>query len=352
MLRPMEARSPRGSSLPDDPAGWYCVAFSSEIDPGGVLARTLAGRELVLFRTRAGRLVALDAHCPHQGAHLGHGGAVEGECIRCPFHGFRFDAQGVCTQTGYATRPPPRAKSRVWPLVERHGVVMVYWHPDGCAPAWEIPDLDTGGWTPLRTHTFTFASHVQEVAENAVDVGHFRWVHGYEDLREIRPLRVEGPLLTVAYGMSRPRRTFAVMKTARAEFEIHQHGLGYARVEVWLPDYHMRTRQFVLARPLGGGQVELAIAISLKHLEAPRRIHPALAFLPRVWLTERIADAAIAEYARDVGQDVPLWRHKRYLDRPALAEGDGPVGAFRRWARQFYEPLTPTAVTSPEEVTS
>lgn len=37
-------------------------------------------------------------------------------------------------------------------------------------------------------------------------------------------------------------------------------------------------------------------------------------------------------------QDLPIWRHKRFIERPALAEGDGPLGRYRTWARQFYKP--------------
>lgn len=45
----------------------------------------------------------------------------------------------------------------------------------------------------------------------------------------------------------------------------------------------------------------------------------------------------MVHFVTDVGQDVPLWEHKRYLDAPALAVGDGPIGLYRRWARQFYQ---------------
>jgi hypothetical protein len=33
---------------------------------------------------------------------------------------------------------------------------------------------------------------------------------------------------------------------------------------------------------------------------------------------------------------VRIWEHKRYLARPALAAGDGPLGLYRKWTRQFY----------------
>lgn len=43
-----------------------------------------------------GELRVFDAFCPHQGAHLGHGGSLDDDCLRCPFHGFHFDPEGRC----------------------------------------------------------------------------------------------------------------------------------------------------------------------------------------------------------------------------------------------------------------
>ncbi|MGH2503641.1 MAG: Rieske 2Fe-2S domain-containing protein [Ktedonobacterales bacterium] len=60
------------------PNSWYAVAFSADLRPGAVVARTLAEHDIVLFRTRGGTACALDAHCPHLGAHLGIGGRGRG----------------------------------------------------------------------------------------------------------------------------------------------------------------------------------------------------------------------------------------------------------------------------------
>ena len=49
-----------------------------------------------------------------------------------------------------------------------------------------------------------------------------------------------------------------------------------------------------------------------------------------------MAQLYIDEIARGVGEDIPIWENKRYVERPPLCEGDGPIGQYRRWARQFY----------------
>ncbi|MBA17767.1 MAG: Rieske (2Fe-2S) protein, partial [Sphingomonas sp.] len=67
------------------PFGWFGVGYSNELAVGEVRPVHYFGRELVLFRNENGEAGLLDAYCPHLGAHLGHGGKVEGDSIRCPF---------------------------------------------------------------------------------------------------------------------------------------------------------------------------------------------------------------------------------------------------------------------------
>lgn len=318
------------------PSSWYCVALSSELPPGTVLGRVLAGRELVLFRTASGALGAMDAHCPHLGAHLAHGGRVEGECIRCPFHGFSFDTRGTCVKTGYDTRPPPKAVARTWPVREMHGAVLIWFDAEGLPPSWELPDVDSSGWTALRHRTLRFRGHVQEIAENSVDLGHFSYVHGFQNVRQTRELVTEGPYLSLSYSTTQHPKVLGAPKAVVTEFDIHQHGLGYARVEVSLPDLGLRSRQFILARPLNEDEVEMILGVSVREVESSARVHPLMMLAPRKWLTEVLAETNIRELEQAVQQDVPLWSHKKFIQLPALAQGDGPIGAYRQWVRQFY----------------
>ena len=73
------------------PSGWFRVAFSGELEKGEVKSLQYFGEEQVLFVSESGAVQLFEAHCPHLGAHLGRGGSVEGEMLRCPFHGWGFD---------------------------------------------------------------------------------------------------------------------------------------------------------------------------------------------------------------------------------------------------------------------
>ena len=64
---------------------WFRVATSQELSPKQVIPLHYFGKDLVLFRTEKGTPCILDAHCPHLGAHLGYGGTVKDNTIRCPY---------------------------------------------------------------------------------------------------------------------------------------------------------------------------------------------------------------------------------------------------------------------------
>ena len=325
---------PRAAPLPPFPNGWYALAFSHELRPGAVRAVPFMGEERVLFRTAGGAACAMDAYCPHLGAHLGHGGRIEGETIRCPFHGFQYDVQGRCVSTPYGKRIPSQARVPVLPLRETHGLILAFHDAHGRAPAWEVPALDEAGWSPLLTTATTLRGHPQETTENSVDVGHFAVVHGYGGVETLKEARVDGSYLNARYAMVHGK-TF-LGRRVRAEFEVHVHGLGYSFVEATVPALGLSLRHFVLATPTDGENIVLRLALSLHGDTRPQRIHPLLGLLPRDLVNRIVARKAFAGFTRDAQQDFVIWQHKRYVQPPILAEGDGPVARYRHWARQFY----------------
>ncbi len=80
--------------------------------------------------------------CPHLGAHLGHGGTVDGCEIVCPFHGWKPDADGANTDIPYSERTNKKGTLLTYPVVERNGVSFAWYHPEAdVAPMWDVPEL-------------------------------------------------------------------------------------------------------------------------------------------------------------------------------------------------------------------
>ena len=68
-----------------------------QLKAGVPIPLNLFDKDLAIYRTQSGKVHVLDAFSPHMGAHLGIGGTVVGEEIRCPFHMWTFNGDGVCT---------------------------------------------------------------------------------------------------------------------------------------------------------------------------------------------------------------------------------------------------------------
>ena len=94
------------------PVGWFHVDFSENLKVGEIRNVELFGQEWVLFRTESGKPGMSDPYCPHLGAHMGHGGKVCGEHLRCPFHHWEYDADGWCKSIPYAKVMPPIVKKQ------------------------------------------------------------------------------------------------------------------------------------------------------------------------------------------------------------------------------------------------
>ncbi|APR88213.1 Phenylpropionate dioxygenase [Minicystis rosea] len=301
------------------------------------LTRPFMSEEIVLYRTASGEARAVAPYCPHLGAHLGRSGNVEGETLRCAFHGFCFDGAGACVATGYGTKPPPLARLAVRHVREQHGVIMVWHDPSGKPPAWEVPMLDTEGWSPFVLERLSLRGHPQETTENSVDFGHFAIVHGYRNVRVIREARIEGPYLTARYAMTRGLGPFGRIGVALdTEFELHVHGLGYSLVEVDIKSLGLRTRHLVMSTPTEEGRIALTLGVSMKEPRTLDALGKVRDHLPLRRLTYGMASIAFPIFRHDVMQDFDIWENKRYVARPALAQGDGPVGLYRKWVTQFY----------------
>lgn len=301
------------------PNGWFAVCFGDDLAPGTVRPAHYFGRELVVLRGEDGVARVFDAYCPHLGAHLGHGGRVAGDGIRCPFHGWRYDGSGRCVEIPYAKRIPPQARLRAWPVLEKNGLVFVWRHAEGAPPAWPIPavpELADEAWTRPERREWVVRSVSQEMAENTVDRAHFRFVHGTQGIAETESAEIQGHVLRVVSTnrVATPRGE----QRGRIEIEAHGFGLGVTRFS---------------------GIAELLVVTSGAPIDGERthtRLQLAVKKLPDSDATRGVGGAFLAEVERQFTQDIPIWENKAHLEHPLLVEGEGEIALVRRWARQFY----------------
>jgi nitrite reductase/ring-hydroxylating ferredoxin subunit len=317
------------------PNGWFVVATSEELQPKNAVPLHYFGRELVLFRTESGVAHLLDAYCPHLGAHLGYGGKVVGECVRCPFHAWSFDGAGTCTEVPYAKKIPPRARIHPWTVREQNGLILAYHHADGQAPSHELPLLPEHGseeWTPFQQQRWKVRMHCQEVGENAADVAHQRFLHLTGAVPEVLEFRDAGPVFEL-------RTKMPGMRT-----HVTMYGLG---AEVFRGRLHLSTRppSGVNGENEANGEKTPTGPVDCLDAIFTTPIDEDFVDMRHIFSVKRCAteeETAVAESswiktaADGVADDIRIWERKAYRQPPMLCDGDGPIGQFRRWARQFY----------------
>lgn len=158
---------------------WYIAAWADELRDEVLLARTLLGAPVVLWRLPDGRPVAFEDRCCHRSLPLSLG-RVTGETLQCGYHGLEFDAAGHCIRIPGQTRIPEGARVRSYPAIERYRWIWVWMGDPGLANEAFMPDfhwLDAPGWV-APTGRFHLKGHYQLLVDNLLDFSHLQFVHG------------------------------------------------------------------------------------------------------------------------------------------------------------------------------
>lgn len=306
------------------PYGWFQVLYPEDLPVGATKALYYFDRHLVAWRDDRGQAHVMDAFCPHLGAHLGHGGTVEDCEIRCPFHGWKFDAEGHNTDIPYSERVNRKAAIRTFPTVERNGKLMVWFHPDDKPPLWEVPELaevtgdDFTG--PIRTR-YVVNAGIQEMGENGVDSAHFRYVHDTATVPEIESYVTDSHRSE----MQSIQRFPTPRGVVDGRIESYAEGPGVSNV--WFKGI-VDTLLMSASTPIDAETTETRFDFYIRNLGDAAT-------------TSNVGKAFVAEVDKQFKEDTPIWEHKAHLVRPALADNDGPFMKFRKWYSQFYaEPVS------------
>lgn len=181
-------------------AMWHPVCqepASGEVSGGELFAQRYAVASV------GGRaLVAVDS-CPHRGARLSAGTIHDDGCLRCPYHGWRFGADGTCVAIPATGSVPIAARANLT-VVPSHTALGLVWirgdHSDGVfaaieSPEWEALAKDGSGIAAAWLPDTTINSSASQFIDNFLDVAHFPVVHagtfGADEADEVGDLVVE-----------------------------------------------------------------------------------------------------------------------------------------------------------------
>ena len=157
---------------------WQPVALCSEIETLPRAVR-MFGEDLVVFRTRQGKVAILARHCSHRGTSLEFGiPSVEG--IRCCYHGWHYAVNGQILDT---PGDPPTSKLKdqmchpAYPAIEYNGIVFGYFGPPEEIPEFPIYDSYEIPGDKLVPYSLTYPCNWLQVHENVMDPVHAVFLH-------------------------------------------------------------------------------------------------------------------------------------------------------------------------------
>jgi 5,5'-dehydrodivanillate O-demethylase len=158
---------------------WHPVAALSEMSGRWTKRIRLLGEDLVLFRDRSGKLGLIGEFCPHRRASLAYG-IPTADGIRCPYHGWQFDAAGQCLEqpnepAGSSFKD--KVQTTGYPVETLGGLIFAYLGP---APVPVLPRFE-GFVCERAVRTIGVAlvpCNWLQIMENSLDPVHTEWLHG------------------------------------------------------------------------------------------------------------------------------------------------------------------------------
>jgi len=186
------------------PNQWYAILPSKSVGKNEIVAVRRLNLDLALFRDSNGEICCVVDQCPHRGAALS-AGKIEGDCIRCPFHGLEFDKNGKCTfipANGKAsTADISRYNVRHYLVKELNGIIYL-WYGDAEKAAEKLPFFydqidETYSYSEIEDH---WNSHYSRCIENQLDVVHVPIVH-YNTIGRGNKTLVNGPKVLYENGI-------------------------------------------------------------------------------------------------------------------------------------------------------
>jgi phenylpropionate dioxygenase-like ring-hydroxylating dioxygenase large terminal subunit len=156
---------------------WYVAAIPEEVGEG-VLNRWILNEPVIMYRTEAGKPVAMLDMCPHRSYPLSKGTRL-GDRIRCNYHGLEFEPDGKCAHIPGQKNIAPRCRATTFPVVEKWRWLWIWMGDPKLADESKIPDMhwnDDPEWIPTGGR-FDIDCNYQLLVDNLMDLSHETFVH-------------------------------------------------------------------------------------------------------------------------------------------------------------------------------
>jgi 5,5'-dehydrodivanillate O-demethylase oxygenase subunit len=229
---------------------WQPVYRASDLAPGRALPIRILGEDLTLYRGESSTPHLVASGCAHRGTQLSTGW-VEGDCLRCRYHGWRYDGTGQCVeQPGEVDSFAAKVRITSYPTEEYLGLIFAYLGEAPPPPLRHYPDFEGPGVLevdPPEVWPCNFFNRL----DNACDLAHVAFTHRATALRmnqggrlAVRSVSAE----ETEYGI---RTTSSVPDSLSQHTDLHMPNVNQLRVRVRVPGYeHLWEHRLVCRMPI------------------------------------------------------------------------------------------------------
>ena len=168
---------------PETPAGrfirrfWQPVYVSADLQPGWAKRIQILNEHFTLYRGDGGEAHLVQDRCPHRNTQLAIGW-IEGDAIRCFYHGWKFAHDGACLEMPCERESFARkVRIRAYPVREYLGLIFAYLGEDEAPPFPRYPEVEEDNGHPLWNAKWDLPHNYFQRMENDLDEAHVHFVH-------------------------------------------------------------------------------------------------------------------------------------------------------------------------------
>ena len=176
---------------------WYMAGWSRDFPQERPTPVTILDEALVIYRTGSGAPVAMRDRCCHRFAPLSLG-RIEGDDMRCMYHGFKFAPSGKCIEIPGQAKIPPQACVRTYPIVDKHSGAWVWMGDPALADEALIPNfvgIDDPAWA-MKPGRMDYNANYILINDNLLDLSHIPFLHNRSLGAALTPEGVSRPTIT------------------------------------------------------------------------------------------------------------------------------------------------------------
>lgn len=332
---------------------WQPVAMSREVAAGDAILIKVFGEELALYRSQEGTPHLIGGRCAHRLTWL-HTGWVDGDELRCIYHGWTYDGTGQCTlRPAEKDTALPHVRIAGYPVREYGGLIFAYMGT-GEPPAFELPrkpafDGD-GGF--LVTRKQVWPSNWLQFVENSMDAVHVSFVHAigrergqfikhvseaipeleyFETSAGIRQIATRGPGNVRVSDWTFPNNNHIIVPGPVKDG-------GWMHVGIWnvpVDDTHTQRMHIYAMPDLPADRVAALEADWAKHQDYDPADHHDALMHRRDYPPDRYSDLTNAQdYVAQVGQGPLVDR-----ERETLGRSDAGIALLRKLLQREMDAL-------------